>query len=337
MKPTDFAYYLSEYLSKYLPGQLGLSSNTIKSYRDTFILLLQFFTEKKGVKPEKLTLKHIDVPAIEEFLLWIEKERKCSISTRNQRLAAIHAFYQYLQTRQPENILSYQQIMAVKHKESPKPFINHLSLEGIKLLLAQPDTYTSRGRRDLVLLSLLYDSGARVQELVDICVGDVRIEEPATVKLTGKGNKSRITPLMPQTASLLNKYLDEQNLKAVHARSYPLFFSHTRQKLTRAGVAYILKKYYGQAKTVIPQQLPDKISPHSLRHSKAMHLLQAGVNIVYIRDILGHVELGTTEVYAKADAEAKRKALEKGNPNIISSEMPTWQRDDELYSWLKSF
>lgn len=180
------------------------------------------------------------------------------------------------------------------------------------------------------MLSLLYDTGARVQEIADLIVSDVRLEIPATVTLTGKGNKTRIVPLMTPTAKLIQQYISEMRLSDAAHRQYPLFTNRSGEKLTRAGITYVLKKYADQARIPHPEWIPSMISPHCLRHSNAMHLLQSGVNLVYIRDLLGHVSITTTEVYARADSEMKRKALEGAYANVTPSEMPVWQQNTNL-------
>jgi integrase/recombinase XerD len=336
MKPTDFAYSLTSYLSKYLPGEVGASSNTIQSYRDTFSILIKYCASEKKIAAERLTLQHFDMKLIESFLNWLEEVRKCSVSTRNQRLAAIHAFFKYLQLEQPHSLHQYQQILAIPIKKSWKKSVNYLALDAIKSLLDMPDRNTKSGRRDLVMLSLLYDSGARVQEIADVRVADVRLHSPATVKLVGKGNRSRIVPLMEPMAQLIRQYLKENNLCLPHCNEYPLFRNSRGDKLTRSGIAFILKKHFAQAKGLFPERYPDTISPHILRHSKAMHLLQSGVNLVYIRDLLGHVSIQTTEIYAKADSSMKRKALEKAYADIVSENLPEWQQNADLLEWLQN-
>jgi integrase/recombinase XerD len=209
-------------------------------------------------------------------------------------------------------------------------------LDAIRLLLKKPNINTKNGRRDLTLLSLIYDSGARVQEIADLKVCNIRLSSPSIVKLTGKGNKSRVVPLMKQMAKLLGKYIEENQLTEVNTKDYPLFFNCSKNKLTRAGIAYIIKKYTGPARKEYPELFPDKISPHCFRHSKAIHLLQSGVNLVYIRDFLGHVDIQTTEIYARVDSEMKRKALEKCNNNVVSDKLPEWQSNSNLMKWLKN-
>jgi len=336
MKPTDFAYYLTNFLSKYLPGVAGLSPNTIMSYRDTFSLFLDFCSAHKKVKPEKFSLDNLNRILVEEYLAWLEKTRNCIVSTRNVRLAAVHSFCRYLQMEFPDYIHSAQQILSIPLKRTKKISVEYVTLEAMKFLLEKPDKTIKRGRRDLVLLSLLYDSGARVQELADLKVGDIRAESPATAKLTGKGNKKRIVPLMKPMSELLKQYLKENNLTEPYTFDYPLFCNRSKNKLTRAGVAYIVKKYAAAAIKEAPELFSDKLSPHCFRHSKAIHLLQSGVNLIYIRDFLGHVDIKTTEIYARIDGEMKRKALEKNSNSVVSNKMPEWQNNKGLMNWLKN-
>jgi site-specific recombinase XerD len=335
MKPTDFAKALSHYLSNYLPGQRNVSPNTIKSYRDTFKLLLTYCKQCEGIAIEKLYIRHIDKPFILNFLGWLENDRNNGISTRNQRLACLHGFFRYLQIEALDGLLSHQQVLSIPMKKTQKPMIIHLTPDALKCILAQPDLTKSRGRRDLTLLSLLYDSGARVQEIADLQVGDVRLDPPPILTLTGKGNKKRQIPLMGNTELLLTQYMREANLLINGLQTRPLFINTQRRKMTRAGIAFILDKYVTQARAT-SQLLPDKVTPHIFRHTKAMHLLQAGVNKVYIRDLLGHVDEATTEIYAHADTELKRKALEKAYPNMVKTELPEWTKDDDLLIWLDS-
>lgn len=336
MKPTDFAYFLTSYLSKYLPGEVGASSNTIQSYRDTFALLIRYCAYEKSIPPEKLVLQKLDKSLIQDFLSWLETERKCCVSTRNQRLAALHAFFQYLQLEQPQALYEHQQILAIPLKKAQKKSIMYLTLDAVKILLDTPSKTTKIGRRSLILLSLMYDSGARVQELADVRVADVRLRSPATVRFTGKGNKTRIVPLMEPMTKLLEQYLKENKLNLPQCNEYPLFCNRGGQKLSRSGIAYILEKYFNEAKSLSPEYFPDTISPHVMRHSKAMHLLQSGVNLIYIRDLLGHVSIQTTEIYAKADGRMKRQALEAAYGNTVSNELPPWQENADLLEWLQS-
>ena len=333
MKPTDFAKYLTEFLSEYLPTQKNVSKNTIRSYRDTFKLLITYCQEIKGVSSERITLNVLSSEWVTGFLEWLEMNRKCSISTRNQRLAAIHSFFKYVQAEEPAGIFHFQKITAIPIKKAKKTVVEYLTPEAMKLLLEQPDRHTPKGRRDLTLISVLYDSGARVQELIDMKVCDVTLQVPAVLTLTGKGNKTRRVPIMKNTASLLQSYLLENKLDKPWRNESPLFTNNQHHKLTRKGVTYIIAKYVESARKT-SSLLPTKVNNHMLRHSKAMHLLQAGVNLIYIRDFLGHVDLKTTEIYARADTEMKRKAIENLYPDLIDSDLPDWSKDQALLSWL---
>lgn len=335
MKKADFSMLLSTFLSEYLPNIKNVSSNTISSYCDTFRLFLTYCRDEHRFSIEKLSIDDLNPDIIHKFLSWLETERNCSISTRNQRLAAIHAFFKYIQAEKPQSLLLCQKIIDIPSKRKSKPVIKYLTAHEIKIILEQPNISTTSGRRDLVILSILYDTGARVQELVDLSVRDIRLDYPAKVHLTGKGRKSRIVPIMGATSELLENYLGEQRLLDSGKQDYPLFCNQQRRRLTRAGVTYILKKYAGQAATISPQ-ISDKVTPHILRHSKAMHLLEAGVNLIYIRDLLGHVDVSTTEVYARASTEMKREALEKLS-TVKTPNVPSWTADSDLLSWLKDF
>jgi integrase/recombinase XerD len=336
MKPTDFAKALSHYLSAYLPGQRNVSPNTIKSYRETFKLFLKYCKYSCGLSIERLSLQHIDEPLVVGFLTWLEQDRKNSITTRNQRLACIHGFFRYIQIEDPTGILSYQKILSIPMKKATTPAVNYLTPDALKLILAQPDLAKARGRRDLIMLSVLYDTGARVQELADLKVRNVRLDPPPIVTLTGKGRKTRQVPLMSNTVSLLKQYMAETHLLQNGLQDCPLFFNSQRGKLTPKGISFILNKYVSRAK-IISSIIPDKVTPHSFRHTKAMHLLQAGVSLIYIRDILGHVDISTTEIYARTDTELKRKALEKAYPDMISTKLPHWTQDEDLLAWLINF
>jgi len=335
MKGNVFSYRLSCYLTQYLPGIAGLSSNTIMSYRDMFVTLIGFYETKLGIKPEKIDLSDFNSANIVKYLEWLEKERRNSTATRNVRLAAIHAFARYIERHVPESIHIMLGVLSIPYKKCNSKTPEFLNADATKILLATPDAATRAGRRDRVLLSLLYDSGARVQELCDLTVSDIRLDEPGTVKLTGKGDKTRIVPLMKPMAALLKQYIDEQGLQNPGCNSYPLFRNRSGTKFTRKGITYILDKYVVIARNQHPDIFPENLSPHCMRHSKSMHLLQSGVNLVYIRDILGHVDIKTTEVYARIDSEMKRKALEKASTGTISEKAPLWHENKSLLNWLK--
>lgn len=333
MKKTDFTKALTAYFSTYLPLTCGVSPNTCNSYRDAFKLLLLYFQEEKGVPANSIELRMLNRNLVSDFLDWLEAQRKVSVTTRNQRLAAMKAFAHYVQYRNPEYLENCTDIITMRPKKHEKPVIPFLTEDELKALLAQPDPSTRHGLRDLTLLSLLYDSGARVQEITDLQLKDIRLTNPAMVTLTGKGRKARQVPLMKETCTLLDTYIRNFDLNS-EPLTAPLFFNKKGDALSRYGITYILKKYVSKAEL---DGSARKISPHGLRHTKAMHLLRAGVNMIYIRDFLGHVDISTTEVYARIDAEMKRKVFEEKVPNFTPNTTMPWEEDKDLLQWLTQF
>jgi integrase/recombinase XerD len=331
---TDFAVFLRRFLTGHLAGLRGYSPNTIVSYRDAFKLLICYFRDERSVPPEKLTLELIDAAAITGFLTWLRTNRHNTASTSNQRLAAIDSFFTWMQSQDPARMACCQDILAVPASKHDRPGVAHLSVEQTRHLLAVPDRATRAGRRDATLLAALYDTAARVQELADLTVRDLRLDRPAMAALTGKGRKTRHVPLGGNTAALLTAYLAEQHLDSPGLDNHPVFFNQHRSKLSRGGIAWILAKY--QARAADPALVDAHLSPHVLRHTRAMHLYDAGVPLPYIRDILGHVDLSTTEIYARASTEAKRKALEAVYPDVVTANLAEWNQNPELLSWLAS-
>ncbi|HAY3506929.1 site-specific integrase [Elizabethkingia anophelis] len=333
---TDFAKYIQSFFHKYLLGNFGASSNTIRGYKKSFSLLVTFMNNEKKIPPHKLELKHLNKDSISDFLQWLEFNCNNSVSTRNNRYAAICSFCKYLQYEVPDRLAEWQSIRLIKTKKELTKSINYLSIEGIRLLLEQISGETPISRRDLAMLALLYDSGMRVQELVDLSPSCVRFEYPYHIRVTGKGNKQRDIPLLKEQINLLERYVKENHLLRPEKQFSPLFFNRGGGKLTTAGVTYILKKYAKSARIVNSQLIPEIISPHVFRHSKAMHLLQGGVNIVYIRDILGHVSVQTTERYARADSKHKREALEAAYEDVIpeKEKMGSWEGNNDEIDFL---
>lgn len=329
MKTNEFPRILSSFLLNELPVVQNQSGNTITSYRDTFIRLLTYMQDVVSVNAGKVRVDDLTAERVTEFLNWLEKERGNSVSTRNQRLAAIHSLFQHIQVQSPEYMFQCQQVLAIPFKKSERKQVVFLSEDETKALLAIPDTESRKGRRDQVLLSLLYDSGARVQELADLRVCDLRLDSLAQVKLSGKGRKTRSVPLMDKTVALLRQYLHEQRLDNPLCYEHPLFFNAQKKKLTRQGIAYILKKYADACGIT-------GVSPHRLRHTKAMHLTEADINPIFIRDFLGHTDLKVTEVYSKTSVKMKRAALEKMNSgkHDVVPEKADWTEDESLMDWL---
>lgn len=331
---TDFAISLRRYLTGHLAGVRGYSPNTIASYRDTFTLLICYFRDERHSPPEELTLDAIDAGAIIAFLTWLQTSRGNTASTRNQRLAAICSFYTWMQSQDPARMACYQDILAIPAKKHDRPAVAHLTIPQTRQLLALPDRRTRRGRRDATLLATLYDTAARVQELADLTVRDIRLAPPALAALTGKGRKTRHVPLDENTAALLAAYLAEQHPDSPGHNDRPVFVNQHSHNLSRGGIAWILRKYQDLATD--PALNRAHLSPHVLRHSRAMHLYEAGVPLPYIRDILGHVDLATTEIYARASTEAKRKALEAAYTDVVTADLGEWNQNPELLNWLAS-
>ena len=335
MKPTDLAIHLRAFLTNYLPVQRNASPNTISGYRYAFVLLLRYCQENCRIRAQQLCLGDIDVPRVLAFLDYIENERHGCTQTRNHRLAALHSFFRYVQTQAPEHLAQCQRILAIPLQRANYREPIYLSPTALATLLAQPDRSTQKGQRDAVLLSVLYDTGARVQELIDLRMRDVHLPMPARVHLTGKGRKTRLVPLMPTTARALGQYLHEAGLGKPNCSEAYVFQNQRGGAFSRWGIRYLIKRYSAQARGVCPD-LPEKITPHTLRHTKAMHLLQAGNPPIIIRDILGHVDIESTEVYARADMEMKRRALEKAPDLVSAPTQGSWQREPDLLDWLHS-
>ncbi|MGV8154087.1 MAG: tyrosine-type recombinase/integrase [Alkaliphilus sp.] len=228
--------------------------------------------------------------------------------------------------------------MGISFKKREIKPIEYLTQDSLKILFLKPDTKKSKERRNLIIMVLLYDTGAKVQELIDLKVRDVRLAEPATITLIGKGKKIRHVPIMGKTCDLLKQYMDENHLCDNGKQNKPLFSSSNNKPFTRPGITYILGKTLAKARESNPQRIfPKKLTPHMLRHTKAVHLLEAGINLIYIRDFLGHVNITTTEHYVKINSELKRKALESVYADVVTQDVPVWEEDTDLLKWLQEF
>lgn len=335
MRTPIFSELITHYLTQYLSVQRNLSSNTIRSYRDTFKLLLSFCRDEKGIRIVKLTIAQLDKQCIEDFLLWLRDIHGVSESTYNQRLCAIRAFFAYVMIEEPSYMEHCKKILDIPSLKTPDREPQYMSADALKIVLSAPDTSTKRGRRHLTILTVLYDTAARVSELTNILIRDVRLDFPASITLHGKGGKIRTVPIMKETVALLKEYFSENHIDPKLHSSVPLFWNSRHEKLTRSGITYIVKKYadLAGAENI---DLPAKISPHIFRHTKAMHLVQADVHPIYIKDYLGHSDITTTEIYARADNEMKRVALEKAAKQIELPKPSVWKADDALIEWLSS-
>lgn len=331
---NDFSFLISSFLTNYLTNVRNLSPNTVISYRDSIVFLLSYMNDVCNIKPEKLKISDLSAERTKNFLTWLEEEKCCTIKTRNLRLVAIHSLFRYISLQRPEYMFQAQQILAIPAKKTNQPIVHYLQSAEIEKLLATPDSSSKKGLRDQALLCLMYDSGCRVQELADIKVRDLRLSFPEQVSLTGKGRKTRIVPLLKETSSILKKYIHVYKLDEISRQDTPFFFNVRGEKLTRQGITYILQKYADSANI-------ESISPHVIRHSKAMHLTDADINPIYIRDFLGHSDLKTTHIYSKTSVVTKRKALEKleDSKPLTKDEDPSttdWTSNESLMDWLRS-
>lgn len=325
---------ITSFFTNYLPNIAGYSENTVKSYRDTFILLFNFADKNQLCPRGRIGIEIFYKENILGFLEWIEIERKATVSTRNQRLAALKSFSKYASSNAIEYMDTFQQILDIKVKKGTSKTVDYLTVEAVSLLLKQPCSVTRNGIRDLALLSLLYESGCRVQEIIDIQLGNISFHSPATITVTGKGKKIRVIPISPNVISIIGKYTAKYHIMNPQQH---LFTNNRNEPLTRSGISYILKKHTETAKQERAELFGVSIHPHVLRHSKAMHLLESGVNLIYIRDFLGHASVITTEIYAKSNPEIKRKFLEEAAINIDSSINRFSDKEKQtLLDWLKN-
>ena len=331
-KTSILASTLHGFFTDYLPRQRPLSLHTLHSYRDSLKLLLQFVAGKKG-DPSQITIEDLTVERVTTFLQYLETGRRNQSSTRNVRLSAIHSFFRYLGAQCPEHLAQVQRILSVPFKRSATREIQHLSFDEIQAVLCAIDRSTGSGRRDLALLNLMFNTGARVSEIAGLQTADLQLAPSPSIVLRGKGGKKRTCPLWPETARLLQKVLEE---RSVARRPGALFLNHRGQPVTRFGIRLILRKHLREAAKLVPSLKHKRLHPHSVRHSTAVHLLRSGVDLSTIAHWLGHVSVNTTNKYLAMDLEAKREALAKAKL-LLNGGRPSgkWHRDPNLIAWLE--
>ena len=303
--PADFAALLQRFFGERLIQQQNASPRTVEAYRDSFRLLLTYAERQRGKPPAKLTLGDFDAALVLEFLAHLETERHNSVRSRNARLAAVRAFAHYVAMQCPPALQLAQQILAIPMKRFERPMLGFLSRDEMQALLAAPDAGTWCGRRDRVMFALLYNTGARVSEMIGIKVADVTLAATSSVRLHGKGRKQRTVPLWKETAAEIRDWLKFTDLRADQS----LVPNRSGLPMTRTNVADRLTLAISTATTLCPQLAGRTISPHSIRHTTAMHLLQAGVDITVIALWLGHESPVTTHGYVEADLAMKERAL----------------------------
>lgn len=337
MKRTNFAVYLNKYFTDYLPNTCGSTSQTIDSYRYSFILFLTYMQDEYHVSADRVDISDLTYENIVSYLNWLQQIRSNGISTRNQRQAALTSFIRFLMYEFPEHLNEYQKILGIPVKKTPQKEISYLKTEGVSLLISQVNLNRQNGLRDYVILSLLYTTGIRVSELIQIRVKDLALQEPFTLLVHGKGQKSRYIPLMRSTIPIIQKYLVQKGYDRPERLNEWLFKNHMNEPFTRQGINYIVGKYTKMARKIAPDMIPADFSPHKMRHTTAMGLVESGVDLIYIRDLLGHESVKTTEVYARADAMHKRQAIEAASKEIVPPEEAKWDNDSNLKDWLKNF
>lgn len=334
-RQTDLARALRVFFAEHMPLTRGLSPNTVRSYRDAFTLLLRFLAARHRRAVEDLDLPQLTPADLIAYLDHLEGKRRNGVATRNARLAAVHSFARFVAMRHPEHLDVCQRILAVPVKRGPSRTVEYLEAHEIRAMLDAADSGTADGRRDHALLLTLFNTGARVQELLDLRPVDLQLVRPLQVRLCGKGRKERICPLWPRTAATLRELVAELGL---HGRaSERLFRNHRGEPLTRFGVHHLVRKYAELGQSRAPGLADKRVHPHVLRHSAAVHLLQAGVDLVSISHWLGHASVETTNRYATVDLETKRTAIARADPLFANArKLRAWRADRSVLDWLET-
>lgn len=328
---NTFSYYVTNYFKEYLPKIKNYSSNTIKSYKETIVQLINYFEKNKI---DYSDIQNINYDVINNFLLFLEENNNISISSRNQRLSAIHSLFKYIQKRELSYFDKCSQILSIEYKKTPVTIVSYLSIDEIKSLLSIPDVKNNNEFRHLMILTLLYETGARVSELINIKLKDINFNNTPYIILNGKGNKTRSVPISKDVSNMLKIFINRFN---IYEQDDYILKNKFNKRLTRDGVQYIIDTYIKKAKEKYPNLYNQKVTNHSFRHSKAMHLLEAGVNLIYIRDILGHKSMTTTEIYAKTNPKIKQKAIEDNSQSIKVNDKYDKKSKNDLLNWLKNY
>ena len=331
--PPDLAPWVTPFCVPHLAAERNVSPPTATAYRDALKLRLRFAAGFHGRPVARLTLDALSPEAILAFLDHLETARHTAVRTRNARLAAIHAFFRFVLDREPTLAALCHRVLALPLKKTLRPRLGALSAAEVAHLLAQIDRGSPAGERDYLLLALLYDTGARIQELLDVTPRDFRCLPPAYVRLVGKGRRERLCPLLPQSARLVTRFLQQQGRALDDGQ--PLLRNRGGARLTRHGARSLLRKSLARAGASMPSLTRPGISPHTLRHAKGLHLLEAGVPLVTIKDFLGHADVRSTEMYVEAPLEMKRTALDQaGSPCRPGRGRPRLAPD--LLAWLEA-
>jgi integrase/recombinase XerD len=326
------ANFLKRFFRHYLPVQKGLAVNTLVAYRDALKLLLGYASDTLEKNVEELTAEDLDESLVLSFLDHVEKNRSCSPKTRNARLAAIRALFGFLAREEPSLLLHSQTIRTIPLKRTNHKPVDYLEEKEMQSLLNAVNLDSRTGVRDKALLLLLYNTGARVSEIVALKGPDLRLDGAAQVKLLGKGQKVRSCPLWPETVQALHDYRQRRTPKDPAPQQF--FLNANGSPLTRFGVRYITGQYATAAKSQCPSMAAKTVNPHTIRHTTAMHLLRAGNDINMISYWLGHAHINTTHIYIEIDMEMKRRMLQKVGPPAVKKP-PPWQKPNIL-QWLNA-
>lgn len=308
---------IHDYLLIYLSQERKLSTNTIRSYKKALELLLDYTKNKYNCEYHEITFEKLTADVIRDFLIYLEEDRSCSVTTRNQRLHCIRSFYKYASQKNITNTVFFEDVKKIKPAKENKKLVEHMSETAIEAILKQPDTDTDIGKRDAFMMLFLYKTGARVQELVDIRLCDIHLGKQANVVLHGKGAKTRIVPLRDSEIQHLKKYLLLFHPDYTPYSQNYLFYTvrgHQKKRMTEDNVRDRVSKYGTMARGEC-KEVPENVHPHLFRHSLAMILYQNGVDLTLVSQWLGHANLETTLIYAHADTELKRQAIEKAIPD----------------------
>lgn len=325
-KPSKFLELLNSYITNYMPCSVGASPNTITSYKYAFRLLFEFMYSQKEIPADKITFELLNFGTLSEFLNWIEKDRGCSASTKNQRLSAIISFSEYAQNRDFEAASVFRSgAIKIPMKKTQKTQRATLSVQEVSILLHLPDDSKNIGLRDKVLLSLMYATGARGQEICDLTAGNFQFHmQGASLNIKGKGGKTRRIGIPDNCAKMMQKYISQRQLSSKPDKH--VFSSQTHEQMTVSCVEGIFKKYIRQAKAENPDLFKyDSYPPHSMRHSTASHMLEAGVPIVVIKNFLGHASLQTTQIYAELSQNTVDKHLKEWNKKWFPHEADSFK------------
>jgi site-specific recombinase XerD len=314
-RKSYFLPALSEFFGTYLPDTKGLSANTIRSYKQAFRLLLEYIHAEHGLLPEKIEFRHLEKGTIEAWLNWLCAERGCSSKTRNHRLSVLVTFARFALHRDFSDALTLcSEVEHLPQKKGVKrDGAAHFTREEMSILLRLPNSGSNVGKRDKVMLSTLYASGARAQELCDLTVGDVRFGTTTTLTLRGKGDKTRTIVIPEQCASLLKAHMERNKLVGEGYLRH-VFSSQTNEHMSISCIEAVVKKHVRLAKELRPDLFPDHYTPHSFRHSIAYHMLESGIPLPVIKTFLGHVSISSTLIYASADFDLVSKYLRDKDP-----------------------